>query len=91
MGYRIEYDGQAGKYEVREEGKLLTKILLCVGTLAAVLCFSPENARDLRSFLIPGEDTVTIQAFHNMTLDLRSGASFGQALEAFCRFVIHGQ
>lgn len=44
-----------------------------------------------RSFLIPGEDAVTVQAFQNMTDDLRSGATLGDAVEAFCRFVIHGQ
>lgn len=91
MGYRIEYDGRAGKYEVKPEGKVLPKFLLCAGILAAALCLWPQEANKLRSFLIPGEDAVTVQAFQNMTDDLRSGATVGEAVEAFCRYVIHGQ
>lgn len=91
MGYRIEYDGRAGKYEVKPEGKRLPMILLCAGVLVAALCLWPQGAQKLRSFLIPGEDTVTVQAFQNMTDDLRSGATVGEAVEAFCRYVIHGQ
>ena len=91
MGYRIEYDGRAGKYEVKREGKGLPKVLLCGVILIAALILWPQGAQKLRSFLIPGEDAVTVQAFHNMTDDLRSGATVGEAVEAFCRYVIHGQ
>ena len=91
MGYRIEYDGRAGKYEVKSERKALPKILLCALILVAALCLWPQGAQKLRSFLIPGEDAVTVQAFKNMTNDLRSGARVGEAVEAFCRYVIHGQ
>ena len=91
MGYRIEYDGRAGKYEVKPEGKGLPKIFLCGIIRVASLCLWPQGAQKLRSFLIPGEDAVTVQAFQNMTDDLRSGATVGEAVEAFCRYVIHGQ
>lgn len=91
MGYRIEYDGRAGKYEVKPQGKEGIKILLSTVLVLALLCFLPQGSGKLRSFLIPGEDEVTLQAFQNMTCDLRSGASLGEAVEAFCRFLIHGQ
>lgn len=91
MGYRIEYDGRAGKYEVKPEGKGFAKILLFFVILFAALTLWPNGAQKLRSFLIPGDDTVTVQAFRNMTDDLRSGAAVGEAVEAFCRYVIHGQ
>ena len=91
MGYRIEYDGREGKFEVTQEGKWLPKILFCTVILVAALCLCPQGGQKLRSFLIPGEDAVTLQAFHNMTDDLRSGATVGEAVEAFCRYVIHGQ
>ena len=91
MGYRIEYDGRAGKYEVKPEGKGLPKVLLCGVILIAALMLWPQGTKMLRSFLIPGEDAVTVQAFQNMTNDLRSGATVGEAVEAFCRYVIHGQ
>ena len=91
MGYRIEYDGRAEKYEVKPEGKGLPKIFICGAILLAALCLWPQGAEILRSCLIPGEDAVTVQAFRNMTDDLRSGATVGEAVEAFCRYVIHGQ
>jgi hypothetical protein len=92
MGYRIEYDGQAGKYEVRPERNVMPILLLFVAAfLTAAFCFRPQIAQELRGFLIPGEDAVTVQAFRNMTDDLRSGATVGEAVEAFCRFVIHGK
>ena len=91
MGYRIEYDGRAGKYEVKREGKWGIPILLCTAIVLAFLCFLPQGRGELCGFLIPGEDEITLQAFENMTCDLRSGASLGEAVEAFCRFLIHGQ
>ena len=91
MGYRIDYDGRAGKYEVKPEGRVLPKIFLCGIILAATLCLWPQGAKELRSFLIPGEDAVTVQAFQNMTDDFRGGATVGEAVEAFCRYVIHGK
>lgn len=88
MSYRIEYDGRAGKYEVKPEGRRGAVLLAVLGAaLALAVCFSPE----VRTWLIPGEDAVTVQAFHIMTDDLRSGATISDAVEAFCRFVIHGQ
>jgi len=92
MGYRIEYDRGNGKYEIRRER--LGTFWFAVGTVAVVLilCGALGQGRGafVRSLVIPGEDTVTVQAFQNMTDDLRSGANLGEALESFCRFVIHG-
>lgn len=92
MGYRIEYDGRAGKYEVHAERKLFPVLLMCSAALILVAMFLwPQGVQALRSILIPGEDAVTLAAFQNLTADLRSGASVGDAVEAFCRFVIHGK
>jgi hypothetical protein len=92
MGYRIEYDPGNGKYEVKSDKSV--KILLILAGFAGMLLlihhFAPESAGILRGMLIPGEDAVTVQAFENMTDDLRSGAALGEALEGFCRYVIHG-
>lgn len=93
MGYRIEYDGRIGKYEVRKEQATHFPFLI-TGALAAFLVFTylfwSEGQDRLRSFLIPGEDAVTVQAFYNMTSDLRSGSSVSEAVYTFCRCVIHG-
>ena len=92
MGYRIEYDGQAGKYQVHEERKRFPVLFLfTTGLILATMFFWPQGVQELRSMLIPGDDALTLQAFQTMTDDLRSGATVGEAVEAFCRFVIHGK
>ena len=94
MGYRIEYDWGNGKYEVREDHPWRFSLML-VGAFGIFLLFAPlfwpERVAAVRSVLIPGDDAVTVQAIRNMTDDLRSGATLQDALEAFCRFVVHGQ
>lgn len=93
MGYRIEYDTFVGKYEIREKKR--TKwplVMLAVSLLFLLTCgVWTEGAQKLRSFLIPGDDAVTVQAFKSMTEDLRSGASLGDAVYTFCHYVIHGE
>ena len=91
VGYRIEYDGQAGRYEVKPEKNWFPGIVIVTVLVLISICFWPGDMQKFRSFLIPGEDAVTVQAFRNMTDDLRSGATLGEAVEAFCRFVIHEQ
>lgn len=93
MSYRIEYDSRVGKYEVcKERGRGGMPILL--SGIGIIVVFSlllwPEAGAAVRSYLIPGEDAVTVQAFHNMSDDLRSGADLKDALYTFCRHVIHG-
>ena len=94
MGYRIEYDRGSGKYEVSDVNPWRFPLMLA-GAFGLFLIFAfhswPEGGEVLRSVLIPGEDAVTVQAFQNMTDDLRSGAAISDAVEAFCRFVIHGK
>lgn len=93
MGYRIEYDGRIDKYEVTKEYPWRFPILVFGIFLLFTLLtykFWPEGSEQLRKMLIPGDDSVTVQAFHNMTDDLRSGASVSEAVYAFCRYVIHG-
>lgn len=94
MGYRIEYNHGNGKYEISKEHPYRFPLILA-GSLTIflmfMLAFRPEETAALRSILIPREDAVTVQAIQNMTDDLRSGASVSDAVEAFCRFVIHGK
>lgn len=93
MAYRIAYDAHMGKFEIRSKQesripKLFTLCFLCF--LIFTFLFWDAGADWLRSFLIPGEDIQTIAAFQNMTGELRNGASLGEAIETFCREVIHG-
>lgn len=94
MGYRIEYDRENGRYEISHMRTWQFPLMLAgvLGVfLLLVMHFWPEGAAVFRSALIPGDDAVTLQAFRNMTADLRSGATVPDALETFCRFVIHGK
>ena len=91
MGYRIEYDGSSGKYEVKKEKPLglAAMTLLCFGVFLLLTgLFWPEGREVLGEYLIPGDNQVTLHAARNMGNDLRSGAQLGDALEAFCREVI---
>lgn len=94
MGYRIEYDRGNGKYEITPTHPWRASLIF-LGALGVFLVYAsvlrPETVQFLRSVLIPGEDAVTVQAFQNMTDDLRCGASVSDAVEAFCRYVIHGR
>lgn len=92
MSYRIEYDNRIGKYEVRKgQPKKMSSLLIIavVGVICGTMLL-PEGVAELRSWFIPGDDTVTVQAFRNMTDDMRSGASLEDAVFAFCHYVIHG-
>jgi len=92
MSYRIEYDNRIGKYEVRKgQPKKISSLLIIavVGVICGTMLL-PEGVAELRSWFIPGDDTVTVQAFHIMTDDIRSGASLTDALYTFCHYVIHG-
>lgn len=89
MGYRIEYDRAVGKYEIRKKSSDVFPVILCSVLIIAVLC-ACQSREVLISLLVPGEDVVTIEAFHAMTSDLRSGATLLDAFTDFCRLVIHG-
>ena len=92
MSYRIEYDGTVEKYEVRKVHPWRSPALCAVAILLlTAICVPNSHSREvLRSFLIPGEDAVTVLAFQTMTDDLRSGAALGEAFRDFCQVVIHG-
>ena len=93
MGYRIVYDDLGGKYEISSASRGKNPMLLWAFLgllLLGSAVFWPEGSAKLRSWFIPGEDAVTVQAFQIMRDDLLRGASLGDAVEAFCRYVIHG-
>jgi hypothetical protein len=91
MSYRIEYDSGAGKYEVVENQSLFPIFLVAAVVFLLAISLWPEGRTTFFSWLIPGDDTVTVQAFSSMTDDLRCGAGLWEAVEGFCRAVIHGR
>lgn len=91
MGYRIEYDAGSSAFEIRQEKptRLGWLGLLAVAVVTALLLW-PAGAEKARELLIPGDDAVTVQALEGMAEDLKAGASFSDAVSAFCREVIRG-
>ena len=92
MSYRIEYAPSVDKYEIiRAKPAMIRRFLFlgATGLFCAMLLW-PGGREVVRSFLIPGEDAVTVLAFQTMTNDLRSGAGLYEAIYDFCRMVIHG-
>jgi len=94
MGYRIVYGPEVG--EVRSDGKhdqrirVMTAAFLLLSCLLTRLLW-PEGAQMLRDALLPGQPSVTEQAFSILAEQLRAGEPVGEAVESFCRFVIvHG-
>ena len=91
MAYRIEYDGRAGKYEVINHNRPFPVLVVAGIIMLLTLTLWQEGREAFLSWIIPGEDTVTVQAFSAMTDNLRSGAALSSALEDFCRAIIYGQ
>lgn len=94
MGYIIEYDSFEKRYEVRRTYPFRFGLLLAAAVALFLFLsfqFWPKGSAFLRAALIPGEEAVTVQAFENLTQDLKAGAPMAEALEAFCVEVIHSE
>ena len=94
MSYRIEY-GSAVPVRFQEKKRkshlrVLTALFMLLFALG-VGQFWPEGQRMLRDFLLPGEPTVTEQAFSGMIEHLTGGVPLEEAMAAFCQQIIdHG-
>lgn len=93
MAYRIEYDGGNQKYEIimpRQESFLwmISAALMLFILLTAF--FWQEGWEVLRDMLIPGDDTVTLNALSGLMGNLHGGMELGEAIRAFCEEVLNG-
>lgn len=91
MGYRIEYGPQR---LVKPKGdrhgfrrRILTAAFLLLGCIL-VRTFWNDGSELLETVLLPGEPTVTEQAFSLLLNDLRTGVPVGESVTAFCRFIV---
>lgn len=48
----------------------------------------PQGRELLRTILLPGDPTITQQAFSVLISDIRQGSDLGQALTVFCEEII---
>ena len=94
MSYRIEY-GCAIPAKFRHptwgiQLQVLTAVCMILFSLM-VGRFWPQGRQVLREYLLPGEPTVTEQAFSGLVQDLSSGMGLEEAVTVFCRQIIdHG-
>ena len=94
MSYRIDYGGGVPvTYRVpRRKTSIQMMTALCMILFAlAVGRFWPRGKQMLREVLLPGEPTVTEQAFSALVTDLTQGVELEVAMTAFCQQIIdHG-
>ena len=91
MSYRIEY-GTAVPVKFQEKkrrshGRTLTALCILIFGLG-VGEFWPDGKQVLQKFLLPGEPSVTEQAFSDMVSDLTDGATLESAMVAFCHQIL---
>ena len=89
MGYRIVYDGRAGKYEVRSCNPGRFRLFLGLALLIT-LAFWQEGKDYIREALVPGDNQTTLLALKNLSEELRQGEGLRESVTAFCLDVIHG-
>ena len=91
MGYRIVYAGPASEQKTKSGSGIRFRSFVA----AAFLIFSifvrllwPEGTSMLRTVFLPGDLSVTEQAFSELIADLRDGQPVGESVTAFCHRVI---
>lgn len=91
MGYRIVYGPQPEPESRKAGGTVRLRTMIA----AAFLIFSlvvrltwNEGSEIMRQILLPGDLSVTEQAFSEMITDLREGESVADAFTVFCRAVL---
>lgn len=92
MGYRITYEnGHIHKKTVRSSQFRWKRwgAGAAVAALAVTLLI-PRGRLWVREVILPGDAEVTAAALEGMVSDLREGEPMGEALETFCREIIHG-
>lgn len=89
LKYRIVY-GSYSRYQkksiINKFKQYLYPLLLCAVFLLC-LVYSPDKAK-FYELLLPGDPTVTTNAFHQLTNAIRSGDTFFDAVDVFCEMVM---
>ena len=91
MSYRIEYGTAVPERfqprKVKRHIRTLTALCILLFSLA-VGKFWPEGRTVLQHVFLPGEPSVTEQAFSEMISELRDGAAPEEAVVVFCQKMI---
>ena len=90
MSYVVRYDGMVDEKTLQQmprKGRKGVAVLILVAAMTIGNLY-PQAVAELRSWLIPGEDAVTVAAFHSFQDMLEDGAPFGECVTAFCMEVL---
>ena len=91
MSYRIEYGTAVPEKfqpeKIKRHIRTLTALCILMFSLT-VGKFWPDGQQLLREYFIPGNPSVTEQAFSHMVSELRDGAAPEEAVVAFCQKII---
>lgn len=95
MAYRITYSAESGKYEpIKERTAFRVQILIAACLLAFSLTVKytwNEGIAVLRDYLIPGEPSVTLQAYEQWIRDLQDGQPLQDSLMVFGRQLLNAE
>ena len=91
MSYQIAYPGtnhMEQNYTQRtKKNKIFPVVVILCVTILAVLVYT-LGLDAVSSFLIPGNDAVTVAAFEQMQADLKGGMPVKDAVTVFCKEII---
>lgn len=92
MSYRIQY-GIGNKYhrlhnKVSGKGSLVGLFLMACLVLCCIFWESTKSV--LVDLLIPGDEAVTVAAFENMAVRLKSGEGIIESFRSFCHDILTG-
>ena len=94
MSYRIDYGCATPMKYCKNRGRRYIRMLTAVSLILFALAvgkFWPQGRQVLREYLLPGEPSVTEQAFFELVSDLSEGMKIQDALLVFCEQIIdHG-
>ena len=89
MSYYVEYNPELRKrYPITEKATNQKLIRRFIYAAVAVVGFYCVVQSGLAKLLLPGDPDATISAFSEMVTDVKSGNGVGDALLAFCKYII---
>lgn len=92
MGYRIVYGPTENGHREAARGstrlRTMVAVILVLFSLTVRLTWQ-EGTDILREYLLPGEQTLTQEAFSGLVVDLRKGEHLKDALTVFCETIFN--
>lgn len=91
MSYQIKYHISkrlGDKYNETAVKKPIIPVIAIVCILLLLISVYIVGIDTVKAIIIPGNDTLTVSAFHQMQDNLKNGMSFNEAVTAFCTEII---